>query len=323
MDPIALVTLSVASAALGGVLARIVLSRSLQHRIDDAAEQATEQQQANDELRRRAARLEALNHDLQALDQAKRDFLAMASHEVRTPITAIRGFSATLAKHWDELSDEDRIRSFDIIHRQTTRLWEVVNDLLIQSRIEAGSLESDLAPVHVRNVVDRAVNDSQLLPDEVVVACSDDLEVQVDREHLTRILVAFLTNARKYGRPPVTVAASMNMHDLVVRVSDAGPGVPEAFRDRLFEQFTQASTGSTRTASGTGLGLAVARGLARANGGDVWYEPTEVGARFGLRIRAKELPGGFTRVGARPPSSTSQSPASEPEPLSSAPGATS
>ncbi len=253
----------------------------------------TEERRKHEDLQRYAAELERLNNEQSAIDRLKRDFMAMSSHEIRTPITAIRGFALTLSRHWDDLAEEDRRRSLDVIHRQSTRLWQLVSDVLTTSQLEGGSIRQRVEPVEVQSAIEQAIRDAQVPTNTVSVECPDGLTTHVDSDHVTRILVSLLSNAVKYGRPPIRVTVSVDGDDVVVRVTDNGPGVPFEFRGRLFEPFSQASTGERREARGPGLGLSVARGLARASGGDVWHEDHPgVGATFALR---------FPRQPATPP----------------------
>jgi signal transduction histidine kinase len=253
-----------------------VLLRDIRQQLADRAQ-----------LEEHAAELERLNAELTSLDAMKRDFVSMASHEVRTPITAIRGFSLTLSRRWDELSEADRIRCFEVIHRQTDRLWRVIDDLLVASRIEAGSVDAEHMPTNVATLLARAIDDAGVPRSQVVVSCPSDLDVVVVRDHLRRIVTAYLSNARKYGEAPFEITADHGDDGVTVRVRDHGAGVDESFRRHLFDTFTQASTGITRTSTGTGLGLAVARELAEAVGGTVWHEPApDGGACFGVRLPA-------------------------------------
>jgi signal transduction histidine kinase len=109
----------------------------------------------------------------------------------------------------------------------------------------------------------------------------------VDEEHLQRMVTNYLVNSLRYGAPPVTVRACRVGADVEVRVLDRGLGVPEEFRARVFDKFARGDKRLSRDNQGTGLGLAIVRGLARAAGGDAWYEPNEPsGASFGLRLPA-------------------------------------
>lgn len=248
----------------------------------DAARAALEASTA--ELERHAAELERLNREAARIDEVKRDFVAMASHEMRTPVTAVQGFAVTLQRHWEHMDDDARRLSIAAIHRQSQRLWHVVSDLLIASEIESGDIHASLAPCDVGQLVRQRCALAGLGDGTVTLEVQRDLVVDLPEAHVERVLDALLSNAQKYGRPPIRVRVTTSQDILTVRVHDSGAGVPPAFRGQLFKRFSQASTGSMRTARGTGLGLAVARGLARAHGGDVVHLGHLPGGCFELSL---------------------------------------
>ena len=218
-------------------------------------------------------------------EQRLRDFVSIASHELRTPATSIAGFATTLIDHYDELSEDERRRSLEVINRQARRLVALASDLLELARIEDGSLQSFPRMVSLRACVDAAV-ESVGVPEVEIVDC-DGVALFVDDEHLVRILVNYLSNATKYGAPPITVRARRAGRFMEVVVSDAGDGVPPDFRPRLFERFARASSGSGDKVGGTGLGLALVAALAAINGGSAWYRPNEPkGSQFGVSLPA-------------------------------------
>jgi signal transduction histidine kinase/tetratricopeptide (TPR) repeat protein len=250
------------------------LSRSLEQRVEERTEA----------LRTALRQLEVVNEELRALDEMKSDFVAMVSHELKTPLTSILGYSSTMLRYWDGLPDADRMEYVRTIDRQSHRLARLVSDLLEMSRIEAGYLSPDAQDVDVAAAVASLLGSYDDPPD-VTVDVPDGITVRADADHLHQILTNYLDNARKYGGPPIRVTAAVDGPDVVVAVTDGGLGVPEEFVPRLFDKFAQASTGRRRRASGTGLGLSIVRGLAKANGGDAWYEPNEpTGARFCVRL---------------------------------------
>ncbi|MBW3621092.1 MAG: CHASE domain-containing protein, partial [Actinobacteria bacterium] len=236
------------------------------------------------ELVRHAGELERLNRELTRVDEVKRDFVAMASHEMRTPVTAVQGFAVTLQRHWREMDDAARALSVAAIHRQSQRLWQVVSDLLVASEIETGDIHASLVARDVPTLVRQRCDAAGLTGSDVTIEAPPGLVVDLPEAHVERILDALLSNAGKYGRPPVHFRVTTSTDDLTIRIQDAGAGIPEEFRAELFKRFSQASTGERRTARGTGLGLAVARGLARAHGGDVVHLPDQPGACFEIRL---------------------------------------
>jgi signal transduction histidine kinase len=117
------------------------------------------------------------------------------------------------------------------------------------------------------------------------------LWVTADSDRLCQILVNYVSNALRYGTPPVTVVATVEQGWAQVRVDDAGTGVAEEFVPHLFEKFARSGRAKTRYVDGTGLGLAIVRQLARAQGGDAWYEPNQPnGSRFCLRLPLAQTP---------------------------------
>lgn len=250
------------------------LSHSLEQRVE---ERTAELSVANNALRATLADLERANSELRRLDELKSDFVAMVSHELRSPLTSILGYCSTMLRHWDRV-DEDRKRSFvQIIDRQSRRLSGLVNDLLEMSRIESGKLDTSIAPIGLRVLVEEMLADfSSRLPD-VAVLGDVDVVLQADGEHLRRVLINLLDNAIKYGEPPVSIEVTTAGGRVAIAVRDGGPGVDAEFRPRLFDKFAQASSGSTRDATGTGLGLSIVKGLMEAMGGAVRYDPPVAG----------------------------------------------
>jgi signal transduction histidine kinase len=243
---------------------------------------------------------------LQHATEVKDEFIAVTSHELRTPVTLIRGFSEVLRSHWDDLDEEDRRRQVHIIAEHAHRLSDLLEDLLVFSwigREAATALERTPLDVALLD----AVNASLLALEVTTLSCPDGLEVLCTPDHLQRMLVNYLDNAAKYGRPPVSVVATRTGEDVEIRVRDAGDGVPEEFIPHLFEKFTQAEPSSTRRARGTGLGLAIVATLAALDGGTAWYEPDApdgpcfvlrlkvAGPPEPLRVRPLERPGATPR----------------------------
>jgi signal transduction histidine kinase len=215
-----------------------------------------------------------------------KEFVAIASHDLRTPITVIKGFAQTLEMQWDEISDEQRTRFLATIHRHVDHLGAIVDDLLTSSRIDAGAIAPALQPVALYAFVERVLAD--LDPDGATNAELDvpvEMKVSADPEHLNRVLSNLISNARRYGSPPVSIRATREAGAIVLRVCDAGPGLEPEFAARAFEKFARADKRRSKETQGTGLGLAIVRGLARAGGGDAWYEPVVPrGACFAVRL---------------------------------------
>jgi signal transduction histidine kinase len=258
---------------------RLERERSARQQSEAIAERVTA------ELYQTTLALKRTNEELQAVNQSMRDFVAIASHDFRSPLTSILGFSGMLLSRWDTLGDEQRVEYIDVIKRQGEHLKRLVDDLLTVSTIEAGALDVHQEVVTLHDALRRAIDDFAQTAAQVELVAPDGLAVMVDPNHLNRILMNFVTNAVKYGEPPVEVKA-VDCGDCVeIRVCDHGEGVPEAFVPRLFARFARADTEATRDQKGTGLGLSIVQGLARANGGETWYEPNSPhGSCFAVRL---------------------------------------
>lgn len=225
--------------------------------------------------------------ELRETEARRREFLATVAHEIRTPVTSIRGYAQTLLRR--ELGDEEREEFASTIHRNAVRISKLVEDLLELEALEAGKtkeLESQsvpLAPV-IRNVVETLKTQAEEVGAKVEVSVADDARAHGDADAIERIVLNLADNALRYGGNGVRVSlATRNEGDeVVVLVSDDGPGIGEDQRERIFERFYRAA--ATRERRGTGLGLAIARELARAMGGSLKLTPTAKGTSFELRL---------------------------------------
>lgn len=215
-------------------------------------------------------------------DAIKNDFVTMVSHEFRTPLASIAGF-AQILEGWRDLPDEELDEFLALIGLEARRLGDLVEDVLVIPRLEAGRLKLnpesfDLsAAIHeVSTVVFPAAGGK-----EVAVSIPGGIPAWGDTKRVTQVLRNLLDNAKNYGGDQVLVEGFTMGDHFVVVVSDNGRGVPADSVELIFEHFEQVSKGDARMSQGIGLGLPIARRLARAMGGDVWYErrfPT--GSRF-------------------------------------------
>jgi hypothetical protein len=215
------------------------------------------------------AELESLNRRLQRAADEQAQFVAVTAHELRTPVGLLAGSADLLAAHADRLTDEERNDVMTAISSGTSRLRRLLADLLTASRLQASRVELARGPVDVRELVQSvAVTVRSTYPNaEVVLDDLPDVSVDGDRDRLAQVLENFAGNAVRHGAPPVRIGVTSTDSTVLVRVSDSGTGVPAELRDRLFDRFSTGRNG------GTGLGLYIARQLARAHGGDARYEP--------------------------------------------------
>ena len=218
-----------------------------------------------------------LHDETLLLDQLMASFVAIASHELRTPAAAVYGVLTTLAAREGQLSAEVRARLLQVGVQQGERLRRLLEELLDLSRLDSRAISVDPKPIVVRTVLDEIIRAALPESPELTLDVPGDLAAVADRRVLDRVVSNLLINASRHGRPPYVVVAEQRDRHLRIAVCDDGPGVPEDLRSRLFERFTRSDEGT-----GTGLGLAISRAYARAHGGDLIYDPPATGARFEL-----------------------------------------
>jgi signal transduction histidine kinase len=225
--------------------------------------------------------------ELERADKVKANFIALAAHELRTPVTTIHGFVQTLHSLGDRLSADEQAQLRTALEQQTARMASLVEQLLDLSRLDADAI--DIAPQllrvreHVEDVVRAAAGDRA---DAVEIDVPPELEAVADPNAFERILTNLVTNALNYGDPPVIVRAEQTDRHFRLSVEDRGRGVSPEFVPDLFERFTRSEF--SRERRGTGLGLAIAQSYARAHDGELVYEAAQPhGARFKLVLPAR------------------------------------
>ena len=247
------------------------------------ARDVTRQKELEDALRLYAEEIEAANRKLEDSNQTLKDFVAIASHDLRGPLSTILGFVTAMPRTWDSTSDDQKKEFIAAIERAARRIARLVEDLLTVSRIEAGEVRVQKEPVDLQQAVEEALRRSTGLGNGIKTHVPPTT-VDADPDHVERILTNYVTNALKYGERPVEVEAREDDGWVEIRVRDRGSGVPEEFVPRMWEKFSRPNE-SGQKEKGTGLGLSIVSGLARANGGTAWYEPNRPrGACFCLRL---------------------------------------
>jgi len=220
--------------------------------------------------------------DLRKLERVRRDFVANVSHEFRTPLTAIQGFSETLLG--GAMNDpQNRDRFLGIILEHARRLARLTDDLLMLSKMDADRLELELRRLPAEQLVAGCVETAQPRAVDKDLQLSVNLgknlpDIAGDRRRLTEVLQNLLDNAIQYtpAGGQIMVSAEYSNAEVVFTVSDTGIGIPEADQPRIFERFYRVDVARSREVGGTGLGLSIAKHLMEAHGGKLWVE-SEVG----------------------------------------------
>lgn len=223
------------------------------------------------------AQQKAAVEELERLSKAKSDFISIVSHEFRTPLTGIQGFSEMIRDEDLPIADVKEYASD--INKDAQRLNRMITDMLDLDRMESGRMQLYREPVDMNavaaEVVDRVRPNAPAHP--VTLRLEKDLPpVPADRDKVTQVLVNLLSNAVKYspdgGEIVVTTSRVRDM--LHVSVKDNGMGIPEDALERVFERYARIESGATRRIQGTGLGLPIVRQIVDMHGGRAWVEST-------------------------------------------------
>jgi two-component system phosphate regulon sensor histidine kinase PhoR len=229
--------------------------------------------------------------ELRKLERIRRDFVANVSHEFRTPLTAIQGFTETLlAGAMDD--PQNRLRFLGIILEHSRRLARLTEDLLKLSQMDADRLELEVRRVSVSVLVESCYETARHRAAEKELNLSLDLppgipDVSGDARRLQEVLQNLLDNANQYTLPggKITLSVRRRAEEVIFTVSDTGIGIPQADQPRIFERFYRVDAARSREAGGTGLGLAIARHLIEVHGGRIWVESElGVGSKFHFSV---------------------------------------
>jgi signal transduction histidine kinase len=231
---------------------------------------------------------------LREMDRLRKDFMAMVSHELRSPMTVVGGIAHILQWRRDELPAGQSEELFETMERESRRLTRLVTDFLDMDAIESGRIDLRLAEVDLLELAAEAMIDSGSGPRSDLQTEPGDTLVMADRDRIKQILLNLIGNAAKFsaGELPITIRVVPRHDSVIVSVHDEGPGVPEVEKNLLFERFSRLSSTAAR-ASGSGVGLFVSKTIVEMHGGRIWVESGRgEGATFSF-----ELPRGPEQTG--------------------------
>ena len=231
---------------------------------------------------------------LRHLENVRRDFVENVSHEIKTPLTAIKGFVETLQQGAVDKPEEQE-RFLEIVLKHVNRLNAILEDLLSLSRIETENDQNEiqLEAGSIKEVIQTAVQVCQPKAAakniDVILECPSDMNTRIDATLLEQALVNLIDNAIKYSdqNSPVKIRAGIRRSEVVVHITDQGPGIPRRHLPRLFERFYRVDKARSRKLGGTGLGLSIVKHIVQAHGGHITVESTlGKGSTFTIHLPA-------------------------------------
>lgn len=235
--------------------------------------------QLNNELANLQRELAKQNAELERLSQLKDQFLGMAAHDLRTPLSVVLGYSSFLQQDLEESLSHEHAEFLSVIRSSSRFMLHLVNSLLDVATIESGKLELDLQPANLAALVARnvALNATLAEPKGIALVCHCDANLPLmllDGPRIEQVLNNLLSNAVKFSYPQgrVEVRLEQQGDHAVLAVVDHGQGIAEDRQNELFEWFARARVKGTAGERGTGLGLAIAQKIVEAHLGDIWVE---------------------------------------------------
>lgn len=217
--------------------------------------------------------------DRRKVDKLKTEFISTVTHELRTPLTSIRGALGLVRGGVAGEMSKQAKSIIEIAYNNTERLVRLINDILDIEKIQSGKMQFALVKAELMPLIEHALEANHHFGEKFLVRFTlaggrPGANVLVDPDRLAQVMANLLSNAAKFSPPhaEVVVAVSSSGGRLRVAVSDHGGGIPEEFRERIFQKFSQADSSDTRTKGGTGLGLSITKAIIEGMGGVIGFD---------------------------------------------------
>jgi len=215
------------------------------------------------------------------------DFISTVSHEMRTPLTSIRGFAQTMLSSWDKLDDTSKKKFLEIIEQQSNRLIHLVENILSVTKLhdEALVLKKTSVNASVETVLQMIKQKYGEYKFELSLS-KDNPEIYADADKLQQILINVIENACKYSEigSTVTVSTSCDNNTVYIRVKDEGCGIDEKYANKIFEKFSRIDNPLTRKTQGSGLGLYITKTLTEKMKGKISFKNQDKGTLFQIEF---------------------------------------
>jgi len=249
--------------------------------LSNAVARVVTQAVADETLRESTRKIEAQNVQLQKLDKIKTDFLNITSHELRTPMSAIKGYIQMILKQNLGTITNEQKKALDVILRNTNRLDRLIQDILDISRLESGTMKFVIGKTAVKQMIKEIVDTMQASASLKGIRINTEVgesipELKIDKDRITQVVVNILNNAIKFSPESSIINVQVKKQDdnVLFEVQDYGRGVPKEYHQKIFQTFYQVDSNTDTKFGGAGLGLAICYGIIIAHGGRIWVEST-------------------------------------------------
>lgn len=202
--------------------------------------------------------------------ESRAELVSKLTHEIRGPVSTIRGLAGTTLTHYDRLSDDERREFLRLIRREADRLERAVEQVALALRLDAGALPFDIRLQDLGAIVREASQKAETGDHPLEVDAADRVEAPVDGTLIASVIHQLIDNAVTFSPPdsPITVRLRKDGNDALIEVADRGPGIPPDEREIVFERFADWRPADYEDRPGTGLGLFISRAVAREHGGE-------------------------------------------------------
>ena len=233
-----------------------------------------------------ASRMRRETDRAEEIVEGRAEIASMVAHEVRGPVTTIRGIASTAATHYDGLDDAERREFFELIEQESRRLLAAVDQTSLALRVDARSLTYTMGLTDLAMAVRQGVEKAAVTNHPVHVVAEEGVELMGDRARIAQLVTQLVDNASKFSPPgsPITVRSVRDGDDALIEVDDRGPGIPVEQREVVFDRFVRWRPKGYEEQPGNGLGLFISRGLAAEHQGEISVEDGPGGGTM-LRVR--------------------------------------
>lgn len=283
------------------------LSDSSPDKTTETAYRISKQEHPEEQRKQYQKKIEEQIIQLKKLDKIKSNFLNITSHELRTPISAIKGYIQIILKQKLGDINEEQRKSLEVVLRNANRLDHLIQDILDISRLDSGTMRFIPEQTNVKTMMTETVETMKSPADMKHIKINTIVEehlpdLTVDRERITQVIINLLNNAIKFSsdNSNININIRKEKDEILFEIQDFGRGIPEDQLGNIFDAFYQVKHSEDKKLGGVGLGLAISRGIILAHGGRIWVESTlDKGSKFkfSLPIRpVQDVEGKFKEV---------------------------